>query len=210
MPRSLANCRAKMETPPVPWMRTVESGLRLAATERVPGGDGGAGECGGFFEAEMVGNADEAGLFEQDVFSEHAVDVAAERAFDVGGSGRAVEPVLHEDGRDAVAGLPCGDAVADGGDFAGAVGAGNARKPEFGVVEALDHHQIAIIQRDGTNFNEHFAGAGCGRGALDKLKRINAEGRDLPNAHGGGSDDGRCKCDWMRAIVVRNLQAPVK
>ncbi len=42
----------------------------------------------------------------EDVFGECAVDVAAERAFDLGGSGRAVEPVLHEDAADAVAGLP--------------------------------------------------------------------------------------------------------
>ena len=96
-------------------------GLEVGATESVPGGNAGAGECRGFFKAEVVGNADEAGLFEQDVFSECAVDVAAERAFYVGGSGRTLEPVLHEDGTDAIAGFERVDTIADGSNFAGAV-----------------------------------------------------------------------------------------
>ena len=81
------------------------TGLEVGATESVPGGNGGAGECRGFFKAKVVGNADQAGFVEQDVFGEHAVDVAAERASDVVGSGRTVEPVLHEDAGDAIAGL---------------------------------------------------------------------------------------------------------
>jgi hypothetical protein len=34
------------------------------------------------------------------------------------------------------------------------------------------------------NFNEDFASTRLRRGAICKLKRINAEGRDLPNTHG--------------------------
>ena len=67
--------------------------------ERVPRRDGGAGQGGGFLEAEVIGNADQAGLLEHDVFGQRAVDVAAQGAFDLGGSGRPVEPVLRKSSR---------------------------------------------------------------------------------------------------------------
>ena len=35
------------------------------------------------------------------------------------------------------------------------------------------------------NFNEHLAGAGLRVGTFYKLKRINAERRNLPDSHGG-------------------------
>ena len=186
-------------------------GLEAGRSERVPRGDGGARERGGFFEAEVIGDAHEAGLLEEHVFGECAVDVTAESAFDLGGSGRAVVPVLKKTAADAVTGLPLDDAFTDGGDFAGAVGAGDAGKAEFGVVGALDHHQVAVIERNGVNSNKHLTGAGLRGGALYKLKRINAERGDLPDSHWGKSP-GMVAAKFIGSMPSRYeyLQGPVE
>ena len=160
------------------------AGLEVAGGERVPGGDGGAGEGGGFLKAEVFGDGDDAGFLEEDEIGQHAIDVAAEGSFGAGGGERAVEPILHENAGDAVTGFPGGDAGADGDHLTGAVGAGNAGQAHFGVVEAFDHHQIAKIQGNCAYADEDFAGAGGGCGTLHKIQRIKAEGRDLPGAHG--------------------------
>ena len=73
-----------MDTPPVPWMRTVESGLEIACREGVPGGDCGARQGGGLFEAEAIGDGDQPRLLEHDIFGQHPVDVSTESAFDLG------------------------------------------------------------------------------------------------------------------------------
>jgi len=159
-------------------------GLEIGAGESVESGNTCAGKCCGFVVTEVVGDPDEAGFLQQDVFGECAVDVAAERAFDIRGSGRPIEPVLHENAADAIARLEGRNTLANGGNFAGAVGAGDARQAEFGVVGPGDHHEVAIVERDGMNFNQHFSAAGRRSGAFNKLKRINAEGWDLPDAHG--------------------------
>ena len=143
--------------------------LQVGGGERVPGRDGGAGQRGSFLKAEVVGNADQAGLLEQDVIGERAVDVTSQRALDLGRAGWAVEPVLHENADDAVTGLPEGHALTDSCNFAGAVGAGDAGKGQFRVVEALDHEQIAVIERNRTHMDKDFSGARRGAGTLDKL-----------------------------------------
>jgi hypothetical protein len=117
----------------------------------------------------VLGDGYQAGLLDGDVLGQHAVDVAAESASGLGGGGWSVEPILHENSGDAVTGLPERDAFSHSCHFAGSIGAGDAGKLQFGVVEALDDQQIAIIERNRAHPDEDFAGLGGGGGALYKL-----------------------------------------
>ena len=159
------------------------SRLQFASPQRVPRGDRSAGQRGGFLIAEVFRQRDQPGLLEDDVLGQSAVDVSAQRAPGFDRGEHAVEPVLHEDAGHAVSGLPRGYAFAHGRHFARAVGAGNARQLQFWVVDALHQQQIAIVERNRTHRNQHFAGARRGRGPLYKLQRINAKRRNLPSAH---------------------------
>ena len=122
-------------------------------------------------------------LLQNHVLGEHSVDVAAQRAFGSRRREGPVKPVLHEDSRHAVAGLPCSYTFTDGHHFTRSVRARNARQPQFGVVSSRDHEQIAIIKGNRTNCDEHFTGAGNRGRPIHKLQRINAKGRNLPGSH---------------------------
>jgi hypothetical protein len=155
----------------------------LPAARAFHAGDGGAGQRGRFLKAEVLGNAHQAGFIEHDVLGQHAVDVAAERTPRLGWGEGAVEPVLHEDGGYAVTGLPGGDAFADLHHFTGAVGAWNAGKLQFWVVEPFDHQQITIVEGNRTDLDQHFTGVWRGGWPLHKLQRINTKRRNLPSSH---------------------------
>jgi len=81
-PISLASCKAKMETPPVPDQNRCP-GFRLPAAS-ASGGDGGAGQRGSLHKAQVLRQLHQAGLLEASELGEHAVDVAAQRAFNLG------------------------------------------------------------------------------------------------------------------------------
>src|SRR5262249_13944407 len=85
--------------------------LQVAASEEgVPGGDGGAGRRGGFFEREIRGCGDETLLGIRDVFAQPAVDGAAAGAVMILESKWTGEPVAEEDAGDAIADFPARDA----------------------------------------------------------------------------------------------------
>src|SRR5882672_10349112 len=104
----------------------------------------------------MVGDLDGAGLVEQRVFGEHAVDHAAERIMSGIGGNAAAGPTHKEGAGDAVADLELADAGSDLDHFAGAVGERDHRK--FGVaVDALDHALVAVIQRGRAHAHDDLA-----------------------------------------------------
>src|SRR5579863_3034263 len=133
--------------------------LHVARRERVPGRNRRTGQRGRLFVAEMARNRDQAILVENDLFGEHAVDVAAQCALHLHGRWRPVKPVLHEDAGHAVADLPACYVFAHGVHFARAVGAWDARQMELGVVKALDHEQVAIVERNRADPHADLAGA---------------------------------------------------
>src|ERR1700722_303403 len=145
------------------------AGLNIAHRKGVPRGDSGAGQCGSFLKAEVLGNGHQSGFLEDHIFGQHAVDVAAKRASRFFGTGRPVKPVLHEDGGHAVAGVPGSHAVTYGHNFSGSIGDRDARKFQFWVVYTLDDHQIAVVERDRTDLDQHFSGPGRRGGPLHKL-----------------------------------------
>ncbi len=93
----------------------------------------------------MIGNGDETILLEDDVLGKHALDIAAQRAATLGSGELAVEPILHENCDNPIAGFPTSNTRACGDHFASAIGTGDARELHPGVVLALDDHQVAII-----------------------------------------------------------------
>ena len=164
-PASLANWRAKIETPPVPWVRTVSPGLiDPPKTSAVPGRDRRAGEGRRFLEAEVLGNAYQALLGQHDLLGQHAVDVAAKRGAGLGLVELSADPGRHEAGSDALSGLEPRDPRAGHGHLARAVGEGNQRQPQLGIVNAPRDHQVTVVQRGRPDADEHFSGAGRRRG----------------------------------------------
>ena len=90
------------------------AGVEVAAFDQgVPGGEGGAGEGGGFGVGVAGGGVDEARFGEEVRGGEDAVDGAAEGGLAGGGLDGAVEPVLKEEAGDVVAGFEAGDSGAD-------------------------------------------------------------------------------------------------
>ena len=160
--------------------------------ERVPGGERGAGEGGGFLEAEMCGRVDEAGFGEDAFGGEDAVDGAAERGFAGERLDLAVEPVLKEERADAVAGLEESDGRADGDDLAGCVGAEDAGELHLGVVVAERNHEVAVVERGAAEADVDVGGAE--RGEFGGFER---EIRNVVQAEGVEAKRGR-HVDWMR------------
>ena len=81
--------------------------------ERVPRGDAGAGQARAFLVRQMRRQLHHAVFFQHDVFGEHAVDAAAERAGVGVGRCEAAGPALEEIAGHAIAGFHLDDAVAD-------------------------------------------------------------------------------------------------
>src|SRR5690606_15870971 len=140
-------------------------------------------------EAQVLGELDERVGARDDDFRKHAAGVAAARARELGGGRAAVDPALEEDAGDAVADGKTRDAGADGDDPARAGGerhAGSARAARArGAVAAREHHDVAAIQRDGTNAHGHLAGARRARFRRRELERVPAAraGRKTPLAN---------------------------
>lgn len=100
-------------------------GFALESIQRVPGGDGGAGQGACFRGGEGLGLRHQAVLLEDAVFAEGAGEGAAEASADSAWGQRAADVALVEERGDFVAFLEAVDATARGEDFAGCVGAGN-------------------------------------------------------------------------------------
>ena len=154
--------------------------------ERVPGGEGGAGEGCGFFVRVAGGCVDEAAFGEEVGGGEDAVDGAAEGGLAGGGEDGAVVPVLEEEAGDVVADFEVRDLAADGGDDAGRVGAGDAWQHHPGVVGAEHGHEVAVVERCGMELDEDIIGAGCGELDLFEREVVEAEGIE---AEGGGGHE---------------------
>ena len=104
-----------------------------------------------------------------------SVERAAERRKQLGLRRFALEPPLREDRHDPIPHLDPGDAVTDAHHFSGAVRERNERQRLLGIVETPDHEQIAEVQRDGVQADEHVAGGEDGRGALAEGQVVEAE-----------------------------------
>src|SRR5271165_166876 len=151
--------------------------------DSVPCCDSSAGQRRGFFPAQVFGNLDQSLLIEHDVFSQHTVDVAAERAALFGGIRRAVDPVLHEDAGHALADLYSVHSLADRNNLAGSIRTGNARQSEPWIVLAEYHQQVAIVQRHGMYPDQSLTVKRLWRGPRLEFQVIDAEGRNLPELH---------------------------
>jgi len=140
--------------------------------QRVPGRDPRAGEGRRFLEAEVFGNAYQALLGQHDLLGQHAVHVAAKRRAGLGLIELSPDPSRHEAGSDALSGLEPVDPRAGHGHLAHAVGEGNERQPQPGIVNAPRDHQIPIVQRHRPDPDKHFSGAGRRRGEFLEAIRI--------------------------------------
>ena len=81
----------------------------------------------GLFEAEVRRRVDETGFGEDALGGEDAVNRAAECGLAGEWLDIAVEPVLEEEGADAITGFEASNSGANGYDLAGGVGAEDAR-----------------------------------------------------------------------------------
>ena len=123
----------------------------------------------------MLGQAHDSGCVKRHIFRQHSVDIAAQSRFLFGGGGRTVDPSLHEDSGDPVSGLEIGDTVASLDDLSRAVGAGNSRQGHLRVIEAFDHHEVAVVQRGGMHLDDNLAGKRFWDWRLERLKVVNAK-----------------------------------
>jgi hypothetical protein len=194
------------------------AGVEIAfVDEGVPGGEGSAGEGGGFFEREMRGGVDEAGFGEEVRGGEDAVDGSAEGGLARGGLDFAVEPVLEEEAADVVAGLEGSDVRADGGDDAGGVRAEDAGQRHGGVVVAEDDHEVAVVECGEVEVDEDLVGAEGGELGVGEGEVVDAEGGEGEGGGLGHGEAGSCVSDevaaqrfrlcWMRQRVMSSRAA---
>jgi hypothetical protein len=112
--------------------------LQFADTnEGVPGSDRSAGQRGSLFERKVIRDADQALLVKCAEFPQHSgiLAAAAQRSRALGGVAWAVDPSLHEDRADAVAGFPTGDLLAGGDNFSRSIRERHGGKLRIGLYE---------------------------------------------------------------------------
>ena len=126
----------------------------------MPGRDAGTGERRRFFIREMLGDADHAFLIENHVLRQQPLGLCAQRRPAFVFADFAAQPFLHEDAGHAVADLHAAHASAHGYRLADAVGEGNQRQTLLWIVDALDHHQVAVVQRKRPHLKENLSRPG--------------------------------------------------
>jgi hypothetical protein len=104
----------------------------------------------------VLRDRDEAVFVERHVLRQHAVDGAAQRRRKVFRLEPPVQPLLKENGGDAVAYVEARDLGAGGHDFAGAIGEWHEiRLHGAGIAAELDV-DIPAVQRHGVHAYQHF------------------------------------------------------
>ena len=156
--------------------RDAVAGAGAAVAERVVGRDAGAEEGAGVGGGQVVGDAGGGLGGDDDVVGPAAVvrdagdallGAVQEVAGAAGVAGGAVAAVPPDP--DAVAGLPGGDALADGGDPAGDLVAGHAGELEAGEAAGGDE-DVAVADAAGLDGDADLAGARRGGLTLDDLQ----------------------------------------
>lgn len=193
-PAAAAICNPKVDTPPVPCSTTVwpgRSGTR--AVQGAPRRQRRAREARSLLEGQVVGHARDAGPGEAKALAHQALGLAAELGQHRRVRQAAGDVVLREAGQDAVAGLPLGDALADGLDYPcwrgnGLVSSklvlflgGSCRQSPAGAIAPRDdgvwpgkgigpHGQDAVppVQRDGFDPDEDLSELGGLEGDISK------------------------------------------
>ena len=174
MPVAWANCKPKIETPPVPCSSTVSPALSLACSIMA---------CQAVTPAQgsVAPSSKErfAGIFTTPSSSSSAYSASmpsmpppSALAW-TSGADFAAGPALKKIAGDAVAGLDSGDAGANFDHLAGAVRQRNDLLPHWHAIAAADDAEIAEIERAGAYFDQYLAMAGLWRiGPLDSRQRI--------------------------------------
>src|SRR5579885_641295 len=160
------------------------SGLDAAGMDHcIPCCDSGAGERGGLLPGEMIGQGNDAAFGQDHIFGEHSVYVASEGAAEFRWRRRAVQPVLHKDAGDAVAGFGPSHFVSDGNHLACPVRGRDPRQVHAGVVLAECDHEITVVEGDGAYFDEDLMRSGLRNGFFSQLQMVYAESWNLPEFH---------------------------
>src|SRR5215472_8870148 len=112
----------------------------------------------------MFRKMDDSLLAQYGVFAQQSVYRSAQGGLSLSDGWPAFKPGLHEDWGDAVARLDPRDSFADCDYVAGAIRHRYARQRHSGIVQAFYHHQIAVVQRGGPQFEKHLSGPRSGIG----------------------------------------------
>ena len=169
----------------MPWMRTVSPDFtRAAVTTAFQAVTPAQGRVAASSKLRWLGELYDAILVEHDLLRERAVDVAAEGAFELFRGGIAVQPVLEKGAGDAIADRDLRYSFANSGDDSGAVRTGDAVGLELRIVEAFDHHQVAVVERDSVDVDDDLAGTGLGCGNFVERELVDAECGNAPGLHG--------------------------
>src|SRR5262245_30266929 len=175
-PLIFANCSAKIETPPVPWVSTVCPDLMLPNYHRAPRRQPGTGERSRLGIAEMIRRAHQRGRRPDAVFAQHAIEGAAEIRAHLFLARLAAEPTLEKTACHAVASLEARDTDADAFHHARAIGQWHQRKFLPRAIAALHREEIAIVDGHSLQLHQHLPGAGCGHGLLDQHHGVDPAG----------------------------------
>ena len=134
---------------------------------------------------QTFGNRHRAVLRQHDLFGEHPVESAAERARHPVGGNSAGVPALEEAARNPVARLEARHPFAHCRHLAGAVRIRNPRIGQVARRRRFDRQQVAIIDRRGADAHPQLAGARLRNRAVGERQGVDAVGgNDLPRAHG--------------------------
>jgi hypothetical protein len=108
----------------------------------------------------MAGHGDRGLLADHGVFREHAVEVGAEPVRQVIGADRAAIPTRVESADDSVPDRETFGVISDSRDFACAVAERCDTELRRSPSTALQHHQVAVVERSRVDPQENFPGAG--------------------------------------------------
>jgi hypothetical protein len=132
--------------------------------EGVPGGEAGAGERCRLVVGEVGGGESEGVFGEDEVLGERAGDDVAECVERLLGGGGAVDPAGAVVGDDSVADLEARGVGAEGDDLADGVGNLGDGELKVRIVGSVVEELVAVVEGDGGDADEGFAGAGRGLG----------------------------------------------
>jgi hypothetical protein len=184
-PRELANWRENAEPPPS--SQEQDDPARLEPPDLgygVPGGDASTRQCGALLEAQMVGNGHEAGLPEHDLFSQHAVERAAEGAVHRSLAAGSVGPILEETCGDPVTHTEGSDPAPNLHDFSGGVRVGHSGQCDSPRHRVPDDLEIAIVQGSCPDADAYLPGTRWESFAFHEFHAVDAGVRsDVPGAH---------------------------
>ncbi len=156
-PNILANCSAKIDTPPVPCTSTVSPAMRRpCSTSACHAVTPAQGKRRAFLIREIVRQLHRAVFLQHDIFRQHAINAAAQRIAAAVRRRDTRRPALIEIPGNTIADFHTRDAWSHLNDFARAVRQRNEIRLGSGPIAPQRNGIVAVVQRTGRDLDQYL------------------------------------------------------